>query len=73
MMQDLSVLLTPVVVPVGLFICLLLFRSLRLFIRDIRVKQRGGIRAPQIPNDPISGILYFFLFFYHHFVQVSSY
>lgn len=55
-MGNLDFVFTPAFVPVGIILFLLAIRSLRLLIYDFRVSRRGGIHAPRIPNDIVSGI-----------------
>lgn len=46
-----AVLLAPVVLLVVLVALLIFVRALRIAYRSICVYRRGGIRAPQIPNN----------------------
>jgi hypothetical protein len=55
-MGNLDFVFTPAFVAVGIKLFLLAIRSLRLLIYDFRVSRRGGIHAPRIPNDIVSGI-----------------
>lgn len=54
-MINLNTFLTPLYVPVGIILCLLLIRSIRCFIYNRRLKALGGIHAPRIPDGPIAG------------------
>lgn len=51
-----EVLFWPVFVPAGVIVCALLFRSLRLVLYNYRVYRRGGVHAPAMTNDLVSGI-----------------
>ena len=53
-MAYLDLLFTPAFAPIGIIAFLVLFRSFRQFLYDLRVNRCGGVYAPRMPNNIFS-------------------